>query len=1291
MMKTSETIDKSNRLSPFEDYNFLRREGIRHIEKLAGDVWTDYNTHDPGITLLENLCYAITDLAYRTGFDMKDLLAKKDANNRYGNMKDEDIVDTKENVLNVIFTEVDRNGNEIKGGIKKNKSLLLKYFKESFHRNLIGKSLNDYVITQLDKAFAEKELDVILGDLGLDKKDPTASKKYFRILINGIGLPDLNIWKNIFYTAREILPCNPVTINDFRKLVIDIDGVRNAWITKSKDCEVPIFLNKPTLEVFNQIKKEQDEKNKEGEQAEVNATELAPLEEAPKDDVCCESIYLPYEFGDETNRETYGLNFLDDTITNDKIIELNGLYKIIVEYEEEIIAKKKENEIRKQVLKVLHRHRNICEDFLSVTGAEYKDFFLKAEVQISENADADMILAEMCYRIQNYFTPVIRFHSLDDEELADMPVDEIFEGPALKHGFILDAELEKTDMFRDMRLSDIINFIFDIDGVNTLRRFKIVEEKEEVHTKDETKTEAETTKLVTAEYDLCSNEEFFSDWISKIKIEKRVGRLSIDDLVKSFHQTDDDFYTPTSKIYFYKPSGEVAINTDRFLKLLNDLKGKDKFMKMRGFKNNFPVPAGEDMELKKFYPVQYQLPFIYRVGKEGLPLREGKERFIQSLQLKGYLAIFEQLFLNYIYLLDNLNEIFSFNDIKFRGKSEHIPFKSACEPDKDKHEKDKEEHEEEETMEETKDEYHPPMVNQIIYKKEGGKLIERIAGYKCLYYNAEKYINELQATIQPESDFEWQRNMMLDHLLSRFNEQMDEYVSMMKYMYPEDYIMRVIKNKTDLLADYPAISNYRMRAYNYKLEEEEIDYEMASWDEEKIAVNISGLEKRIARLIGLPTYRRRDLAPDNLFIEPNDADPGQIKIVLYRDSSRDKDKILLETKFIEAKCSDEMMHEFIESGCSTDNFKIYPEEQAPHRRAHPKQHDFSFVLKNKEGKELAYSPVYHSVDQRKKALDLAKCFLEGICGNEGFHMIEHILLRPKGDTQVTDEKGQGEAFKLLDICLDKCDLLVNQDIEPTIEYKFDLQILPLEKCLDGKKWKVILNRKDPKSNAYNQQILEHTFKDFDSASDFISNLREYGSELVNYVIYKSEKNYYFRLKDKSGNTLVESSCFTKYSDIKGINEDDVHPGRRTKCGTTLEKGVVDEIAELKKYLANELDLYCCEESCDHNEDPYSFRVTFVLPCWPKRFRNKGFRKFVEKTIRAETPAHIQPNIFWLGITEMRDYEDAYFNWLVEIAANDVPDIGISNKLIESVINLKDCDEDCDNKESLYLTKIDKSG
>lgn len=57
------------------DFDGFRKEGISLVQEMSGDVWTDYNLHDPGVTVLEQLCYALTDLVYRTRFDIADYLA----------------------------------------------------------------------------------------------------------------------------------------------------------------------------------------------------------------------------------------------------------------------------------------------------------------------------------------------------------------------------------------------------------------------------------------------------------------------------------------------------------------------------------------------------------------------------------------------------------------------------------------------------------------------------------------------------------------------------------------------------------------------------------------------------------------------------------------------------------------------------------------------------------------------------------------------------------------------------------------------------------------------------------------------------------------------------------------------------------------------------------------------------------------------------------------------------------------------------------------------------------------
>ncbi len=146
-MSESTTISKKTPESKSLQYDFLREEGIKYIQRLAGKIWTDYNIHDPGITTLEALSYAITELGYRANYPVQDLLS-------------------------------------------------------------------------------------------LNPDDPNAT--------------DI---KN-FYTAREILPNGPVTINDYRKLLIDVDvhdplakacahvGVKNAWIEQSKENEIPVYVHK---------------------------------------------------------------------------------------------------------------------------------------------------------------------------------------------------------------------------------------------------------------------------------------------------------------------------------------------------------------------------------------------------------------------------------------------------------------------------------------------------------------------------------------------------------------------------------------------------------------------------------------------------------------------------------------------------------------------------------------------------------------------------------------------------------------------------------------------------------------------------------------------------------------------------------------------------------------------------------------------------------------------------------------------------------------------------------------
>ncbi len=73
-MKKSVSFSRKETENKRLSFSELRDKGLARVQELSGAVWTDYNSHDPGVTILEQLCYALTDIVYRTSFPIEDLL-----------------------------------------------------------------------------------------------------------------------------------------------------------------------------------------------------------------------------------------------------------------------------------------------------------------------------------------------------------------------------------------------------------------------------------------------------------------------------------------------------------------------------------------------------------------------------------------------------------------------------------------------------------------------------------------------------------------------------------------------------------------------------------------------------------------------------------------------------------------------------------------------------------------------------------------------------------------------------------------------------------------------------------------------------------------------------------------------------------------------------------------------------------------------------------------------------------------------------------------------------------------
>ena len=126
-----------------------------------------------------------------------------------GKMTEPEVIDNEENVLNVLFTETDKDGNAVEGGIAKENSVLLKYFTPSMQKQLKGKKAGDSFVFQLSKTFEGDKLEMMLQDLGFEKDNKEAAAKYFKLEVVKIGLVEKREMNEDFF--NEVYPGKNIT------------------------------------------------------------------------------------------------------------------------------------------------------------------------------------------------------------------------------------------------------------------------------------------------------------------------------------------------------------------------------------------------------------------------------------------------------------------------------------------------------------------------------------------------------------------------------------------------------------------------------------------------------------------------------------------------------------------------------------------------------------------------------------------------------------------------------------------------------------------------------------------------------------------------------------------------------------------------------------------------------------------------------------------------------------------------------------------------------------------------
>ena len=151
---------------------------------------------------------------------------------RHGKMTEPEEVTGDENVLNVTFIESDEEGNEVEGGIRKDNSVLVKYFSADYRAKLQGKKKDEVLVTRLSEAFGEKELEFIINDLGLSKEEPKAANRVFKLLITKVGFVEKAEMNEEFFKAA--FPAKEIKTEDEFKEAVK-EEIQNYWHSQSRN------------------------------------------------------------------------------------------------------------------------------------------------------------------------------------------------------------------------------------------------------------------------------------------------------------------------------------------------------------------------------------------------------------------------------------------------------------------------------------------------------------------------------------------------------------------------------------------------------------------------------------------------------------------------------------------------------------------------------------------------------------------------------------------------------------------------------------------------------------------------------------------------------------------------------------------------------------------------------------------------------------------------------------------------------------------------------------------------
>ena len=615
-------IDSSLTPGPAANYRDLRATAYEAIERLGREQWTDYNAHDPGITLAEHLADALSEIGYRGSFDIADLLTGPGGG-----------IDHRQPFFTArrIMTNAAVTNNDFR-------RLLIDHLKLSNAWAVCKKCACAPILypeCELESLRFAPRWRLLPDGQPDDHEDPVQLKGFTDFYLQFAPDDELGNLNNERIEGQLFFP-DEEGVSRAHTVEIRIPDWRKSFPTQYAD----FGAEGSNLEATTQFRSLR--RNRETPAVEENI-DHDELSRGLRTIFYCDLLLSFTLDGNtitldipEVTIRLWTSGSLADTVTGDAVMQAINEGGFADQY------RRKAN-IRSAALKaslsLLHNNRRLGEDYCRYGYIKAEDVAVCGDIHLSPAADVELTLAIFYRTVEQLLNPAVPFRTLTEMEESGRSTEYIFNGPALDHGFVLDEDLAASQLREQVFVSDLINELMDIEGILRIEnlRFTVYDE--------------DGVPVMPAH-----------EWCIPVT----AGHYPA-------------LYLAASQVMSYKDGLPLLPGKSELRDILLQLRADDRALALPVNDLDYPIPTGTHRAAGPYLPVQRTLPTTYGLSVEGLPDSAEAARRAQADQLAAFLFPLEQMTAATEAQLLRIGDLFS-TDENVEGTYQHPDLVAAGAP-----------------------------------------------------------------------------------------------------------------------------------------------------------------------------------------------------------------------------------------------------------------------------------------------------------------------------------------------------------------------------------------------------------------------------------------------------------------------------------------------------------------------------------------------------------------------------------------------------------------------------------